>query len=257
MRQVFASGPEEQPVPRSATGAGPASPSAPWPDPSGGPAEQPPPDGGDDGRPARPDNGSTPEPGTTHGPDDAPKGGAGHDGTGAGPPQYGPGHGFPPPAPAAGQRFLAPPQRPPATRQPRKPPEKETQQRGWSALALGLLSLLGLSAVQDLGHAYYVLVLTLVIGAAGIWLGASAASRARRGGTFLPRGAVSGIVLGGFGLTLSVIMLAGFALLSTQLSTYSDCMKGANTVSAQQACQDQFTQAVHNKINQIQPSAGR
>ena len=131
------------------------------------------------------------------------------------------------------------------------------QQRGWSALSLGLLSLLGLSAVQDLGHAFYVLVLTLVIGAVGIWLGASAASQARRGGTYLPRGAVSGIILGGFGLALSVIMLAGFALLSTQLATYSNCMKGANTVSAQQTCQDQFSQAVHSKINGIQSGAGR
>ena len=142
-------------------------------------------------------------------------------------------------------------------RGPRKPPAKETQQRAWTALALGLLSLLGLSAVQDLGHALYVLVLTLLIGAAGVWLGASAASRARRGGTYLPRGAVSGIVLGGAGLALSVIMLAGLALLRNQLSTYADCMKGANTVSAQQSCQNQFTQSVRSKINEVQSGAGR
>jgi hypothetical protein len=139
---------------------------------------------------------------------------------------------------------------------PRKPPEKVTQQRGWSALALGLLSLLGLSAVQDLGHALYVLLLTLLIGAAGIWLGASAASRARRGGTYLPRGAVSGIILGGFGLALSVIMLAGATLLSSQLSAYSNCMRGANTLTAQQSCQQQFTQSVRSKIGQIQAGVG-
>lgn len=153
---------------------------------------------------------------------------------------------------------MAPLQRPPMTpHAPRKPPAKETQQRGWSALALGLLSLVGLSTVQDLGHAVYALVLTLLIGAAAVWLGVSAASRARRGGSYLPRGAVSGIVLGGAGLALSVIMLAGFALLGNELSTYSDCMKGANTVSAQQSCQNQFTQAVHNKISELQPGTGR
>jgi hypothetical protein len=128
-------------------------------------------------------------------------------------------------------------------REPRKPPAKETQQRGWS--------------VQDVGHALYVLVLTLLIGAAGVWLGASATSRARRGRTYVPRGAVSGIILGGFGLALSVIMLAGFALLSSELSTYSNCMKGANTVSAQQSCQNQLTQAVRNKISQLQSGARR
>jgi hypothetical protein len=140
---------------------------------------------------------------------------------------------------------------------PRKPPSREIQQRGWSALALGLLSLLGLSAVQDLGHALYVLVLTLLIGAAGVWLGASAVARARRGRTYLPRGAVSGIILCGLGLVLSVIMLAAFALLSSELSVYSNCMKGANTVTAQQSCQDQFTQAVRSKISQLQTGASR
>jgi hypothetical protein len=139
----------------------------------------------------------------------------------------------------------------------RKPPAKEAQQRGWSALALGLLSLLGLAAVQDPGHASYVLGLTLLIGAVGVWLGASAASRARRGGSYLPRGAVSGIILGAFGLALSVIMLAGFALLRDELSAYSNCMKGANTVSAQQSCQNQLNQAVRSKVSEIQSGTGR
>jgi hypothetical protein len=122
---------------------------------------------------------------------------------------------------------------------------------------LGLLSLVGLSAVQDAGHAMYVLALTLAIAAAGVWLGVSAASRARRDGTYLPRGAVTGIVLGGFGLALSAIMLIGFSLLSGQLSTYSNCMKGANTVTAQQSCQNQFSQSVRSKISSIQSGARR
>ena len=141
-------------------------------------------------------------------------------------------------------------------RPPRKPPAKETQQRGWSALALGLLSLLGLSAVQDIGHAVYALILTLLIGVAGIWLGATATSRARRDGSYLPRGAVGGIILGAFGLALSMIMLAGSALLSKELSTYSNCMKGANTLSAQQSCQNHFTQSVRDKVTGIQAGAG-
>jgi hypothetical protein len=230
MRQVFASGPEEQPASRSSRGAGPASPPAPPPHPAGGPGEPAPPGrSADEESPVRPDDGSAP-------------------------PQQ-PGLGFRPQH-DLGQRFTAPVQRPPTPRGQRKPPGKEAQQRGWSALALGLLSLLGLSSVQDLGHAMYALMLTSLIGAAGVWLGASAASRARRKGTNLPRGAVSGIVLGGAGLALSVILLAGFALLSSQLSTYSDCMKGANTLSAQQSCQSQFSQAVHNKISATQSGAG-
>lgn len=230
MGQVFASGPDEQSGSGSSLGAGPASPPAPPSEPPGGASEPPPAGEGHHGEPPR---------------------------EALSPPQR-PAPGLLPPVYGRGQRFPGPSQPPPTLpRRPRKPPAKEIQQRGWSALAFGLLSLLGLSAVQDPGHAVYVLALALLIGAVGVWLGASAASRARRGGSYLPRGAVSGIILGAFGLVLSVIMLAGFALLRDELSAYSNCMKGANTVTAQQSCQNQLSQSVRSKVSEIQSGTGR
>ena len=68
----------------------------------------------------------------------------------------------------------------------------------WSRSPLGVLSLIGLAlGLGNLRRGIIVTVVTLVFAGAAIWLGAGAARRARRGGTGRPRGAISGIVLGG------------------------------------------------------------
>jgi hypothetical protein len=126
------------------------------------------------------------------------------------------------------------------------------QHRAWAALTLGVLSLLGLSLTGSLGRAVYVFIVTLFLGVLAIWLGGSAIARARRGGTARPRGAVAGIVLGSLGLAFSAIFLIGFAVFWPQLSAYSKCLSGANTVSAQQACQHQFTQSITSQIQSLQ-----
>src|SRR5579875_2795316 len=136
----------------------------------------------------------------------------------------------------------------------RQPPDPPAQQRGWAALAMGLLSLIGLSLIGDMRRAVYVVALTLLIGAAGTWLGASAMSRARRTGTTRPRGAVSGTVLGAIGLAFSALILLVFAVFWHQLSAYSACMGGANTISAQHACQQQLSQSVGAEVTVLRPS---
>ena len=133
------------------------------------------------------------------------------------------------------------------------PPEPATQQRAWAALTLGVLSLLGLSLAGGLRRAVYVLIVTFLIGALAAWLGGSAMARARRGGTTRPRGAVGGTILGCLGLAFSAIMLIVFAVFWKELSAYSDCLSGANTLSAQQACQHQFSQSITSQIRSMQP----
>jgi len=129
------------------------------------------------------------------------------------------------------------------------PPDPALRQRAVVAFALGVLSLLGLAlGLGNLRRGVLVAVVTLLFAVAAIWLGVSANRRARRGGTARPRGAVSGIVLGGFGLALSALWLLVLALFWPQLNTYYTCMNGANTVTAQQACHTQFTNSVGNEI---------
>jgi hypothetical protein len=43
---------------------------------------------------------------------------------------------------------------------------------------------------------------------------------------------------------LSGVLLLGFALFGSQASTFSRCLSGANTIAAQQACQQQFVHSV-------------
>jgi predicted PurR-regulated permease PerM len=115
-------------------------------------------------------------------------------------------------------------------------------------MAMGALSLLGLFLASGLRHAVYVIAGTLVIGAVAAWLGGTARSQARRAGTGRPRGAVAGIVLGLLGLAFSGLALFVFAIFWTQLSTYWNCTSGANTLTAQQACQHQLSQTISNEF---------
>ena len=113
-------------------------------------------------------------------------------------------------------------------------------------MALGLLSLLALFLASGLRHAIYVVIATLVIGALAAWLGSTAVSRARKGRTGRPRGAVAGIVLGLLGLAFSGVFLIVFALFWNQLSAYYNCSSAANTLTAQQACQHQLSRTISN-----------
>jgi len=133
------------------------------------------------------------------------------------------------------------------------PPDPALRQQALAAFTLGVLSLLGLAlGLGDLRRGVFVAVLTLLFAVTAVWLGVAVSRRARRGGTARPRGAVSGIVLGGFGLAISGLWLLVLAVFWPQLSAYSNCMAGANTVAAQQACHTQFTNSVGGEISVLQ-----
>jgi len=133
------------------------------------------------------------------------------------------------------------------------PPDPALRQQALAGFALGVLSLLGLAlGLGDLRRGVFVAILTLLFGVTAIWLGGAVSRRARRSGTARPRGAVSGIVLGGFGLALSLLWLLVLAVFWPQLSTYANCMAAANTVATQQACHTQFTNSVGGEISVLQ-----
>ena len=133
------------------------------------------------------------------------------------------------------------------------PPDPALRQRALAALTLGVLSLIGLAlGLGDLRRGVFVAIVTLLFAVLAIWLGAGASRRARRSGTARPRGAISGIVLGGFGLAFSALWLVVLAVFWPQLSAYYDCMSSANTVKAQQACHTQLTNSVGGEISVLQ-----
>ena len=133
------------------------------------------------------------------------------------------------------------------------PPDPALRQQAVVAFALGVLSLLGLAlGLGDVRRSVFVAVLTLLFAGTAIWIGVAVNRRARRSGTARPRGTVSGIVLGGFGLAFSTLWLLALAMFWPQLSAYNNCMSGANTVAAQQACHTAFTNSVGGEISVLE-----
>jgi len=141
---------------------------------------------------------------------------------------------------------------PPARRQ-LPPADPAVRQRALAALALGALSLLGLTlGLGNLRRGVYVAVLTLLFAVAAIWLGVTASRKARRSGTARPRWAVGGVVFGALGFAFSALWLLVLAVFWPQLNTYYNCMSSANTLTAQQACHQQFTNSVGGEISVLQ-----
>jgi hypothetical protein len=133
------------------------------------------------------------------------------------------------------------------------PPEPPVRQRALTAMLLGVLSLIALMlGLGNLRRGIFVAVLALLFAGGAIWLGATASKKARRSGTARPRWAVGGVVLGSLGLAVSAMWLLVLAVFWPQLNAYYNCMNGANTVTAQQACHKQFTDSVGSEISVLQ-----
>ncbi len=116
---------------------------------------------------------------------------------------------------------------------------------------LAVISLFGMMMIGNVRRGVYVVAVALVIAAIALWLSITAMSRARRGGSGRPRAAVLATILGAVGFAFSALVLAGFAMFWPQLTQYSNCLSGANTVAAQQACQQQLNHSVNNEISML------
>jgi len=158
--------------------------------------------------------------------------------------------------PAAAEPAASTPAATPPAAIPARPKAKSlppagaaTRQRATAALFLALLSLFGLLGLNNLQRGIYIAAFTLVAGALGVWLGSTSISRARHGGTMPPRSSVTAIAIGAIGVLLSGLLLAGFAAFGKQVATYTQCLSGANTIAAQQACKDQLVHAVEGRTS--------
>jgi hypothetical protein len=153
--------------------------------------------------------------------------------------------------PGAAKPAAAPPAAIPARPKVRSlpPAGAATRQRAVAALFLALLSLFGLLGLNNLQRGVYITAFALVAAALAVWLGGTSISRARRGGTMSPRASVTAIAIGTIGVLLSGLLLVGFAAFGKQVATYTQCLSGANTIAAQQACKDQLVHAVEGRAS--------
>jgi hypothetical protein len=108
---------------------------------------------------------------------------------------------------------------------------------------LSLVALFGLGG--DLRRFVYLLIFSAVIGVTSAVIGISALLKARRTGSYRPRGAVGGIVLGALAAVLSIPILALYLAFPRQVHDYVTCVNQAQNSGSQHSCMDKFYRSIH------------
>ncbi len=153
-----------------------------------------------------------------------------------------PGLGQPAQQPGGPQATTQRAQRP----RPTRPPERELRHRAIASLILSVLSLVALLGLGgDLHRGVYLLIFSAVIGIAGCVIGITAVRKARKTGSYRPRGAIGGIVLGAIAALLSIPILATYLAFPSQVDSYVKCLSQAQSSGAQQSCMDRFYRSIH------------
>jgi len=139
----------------------------------------------------------------------------------------------------------SPPQRQPRQR-PTRRPERELRHRAIAALVFGALSLVALLGIgADLHRGVYVLLFSAAVGIAGAVIGITALVKARKTGSYRPRGAIAGIVLGALAALISIPILVTYLAYPTQVDNYVKCLSQVQaTGGSAQACVNQFYKSI-------------
>ena len=143
------------------------------------------------------------------------------------------------PAPPPGSPFLPPAQRP---RLPLAGPA--LRQRAFAALILAVLSVIAMILGGSSRRPEYVAAVALVVALIGLLLAVSAMRGAKRAKARRPGAAVAGVVIGLIGILFSGSLLGVFLLYPSQFTQYVNCLNGATTATAQNACWQQLQKSV-------------
>ncbi|MFD0776727.1 DUF4190 domain-containing protein [Streptomonospora algeriensis] len=99
----------------------------------------------------------------------------------------------------------------------------------------------------------------IVLSALGIFQGRRARRSARQKNSVAP-GAMTSMVLGWVGVTLSGLMLAGYAVFWDQYQEYSACSARALTHSSQEQCDENFRESIAQRagipVESLPPMTG-
>lgn len=132
-----------------------------------------------------------------------------------------------------------------------------------AAAVMTLIGLFGLfggyaaSITNSVQRGVYPIAAALVIALVAVWLAATSITRARRLGSTRPRGAIFAIVVSAIAIVLGALVLAGFAELWPQMTQLSQCESGANTITAQNACYQQFMTSTGVREMKLMPTGKR
>ena len=118
---------------------------------------------------------------------------------------------------------------------------------------IGLIALLGLGT--DLHKGVYLLGFSAAVGLAGCVIGVSALLKARKTGSYRPRWAISGIVLGALATFISLPILLTYLAFPSQVNNYVNCLSQAQNSSQQHACMTRFYKSIHLSTTASAPPA--
>ncbi len=107
---------------------------------------------------------------------------------------------------------------------------------------LALVALLGLGG--DLHRGVYLLIFSAVVGVGSSVIGITAVLKARKTGSFRPRGSIGGIVLGALAALLSIPILATYLAFPRQVDNYVKCLN-QNPSGNEQSCMNKFYKSIH------------
>ncbi|HEY3907599.1 MAG TPA: hypothetical protein VGM14_27090 [Streptosporangiaceae bacterium] len=107
---------------------------------------------------------------------------------------------------------------------------------------ISLVALLGLGT--DLRKGVYLLAFSTTVGLAACVIGITALIKSRRTGSYRPRGAIGGIVLGALATLISVPILVTYLAFPTQVNNYVNCLSQAQNSSQQHACMSKFYRSI-------------
>ncbi len=122
------------------------------------------------------------------------------------------------------------------------------QQRAAAGLVLAVLSLIAMMLIGNLQRAAYVAAVALVVAVVALALAISAMKAAKRAGNRRPRAAVAGVVLGAAGALFSGSALIELLAFSAQFMQYANCLNGAITAAARNACEQQLSNSLRGQI---------
>ena len=135
----------------------------------------------------------------------------------------------------------------PVRPRPTRPPDRELRHRAIASLIFGVLALVALLGLSgSLNRGVYLLIFSAVIGIAACVIGITAVLKARKTGSYRPRGAIGGIVLGVIAAFLSIPILATYLAFPHQVDNYVKCLNQSQSSSGgQQACMNRFYKSIH------------
>ncbi len=108
---------------------------------------------------------------------------------------------------------------------------------------LALVALLGLGG--DLHRGVYLLIFSAAVGIGSCVIGITALMKARKTGSYRPRGSIAGIVLGALAAVLSIPILATYLAFPRQVDNYVKCLSQTKSSGGEQSCMDKFYKSIH------------